>query len=207
MNIVPTRMELLKKKSQIKLAKKGHDLLRKKRDALILEFFKILKKARNLRKELNQRVREANRSVFYASLLSSSLDLEVLSGLNRSKLELEVTESNVMGVKIPKMSYSLSFSSNFPEFLATSQLYNVIRNYKHILKLVVEIAEIETSVKRILKEIEKTKRRVNALEYVVLPKLDKEVSYIKQRLDEIERDSFVSLKIIKRKLENERDKE
>ncbi len=203
-NIVPTRMELLKKKSQIKLAKKGYDLLKKKRDALILEFFKILKRAKNLRQELYEMLKHAKRSIYYASLFSSYFEIEVLAGLNDARFTLEVEESNVMGVKIPKISYESEKLSSYPDFLASSQLYNVAQNYRKILDIIIEIAEIETSVKRMLKEIEKTKRRVNALEYVVIPRLEKQVDYIKQRLDEIERDSFVSLKVIKRRLESEK---
>ncbi len=202
-NVIPTRMELLKKKSQIKLAKKGHALLKKKRDALILEFFKILKKAKNLRKLLYEKLREARKSLYYASLQTPFFEIELIAGLNQAKYSLEVKETNVMGVRIPKISYSSEKISDYPPFLASSQLYNVARHYREIFDIIIQIAEIETSVKRMLSEIEKTKRRVNALEYVIIPSLEEDVKYIKQRLEELERDSFVALKTIKRKLEKE----
>ena len=204
-NTPPTRMELLKKKNQIKLAKSGHDLLKKKRDALILEFFKILKKAKNLRKELYEMLEKANESLYFASMFSTFSEIEVLAGLNKADYVLEVEEKNVMGVRVPKIEYKINEEYSYPDFLSSSQLYNLSKQYKEIFRILIEIAQIETSVKRMIKEIEKTKRRVNALEYEIIPKLEESVKNIKQRLEEIERDSFVSLKVIKRRLEKKKE--
>ncbi len=200
MNVVPTRMELLKKKNQIKLAKKGYELLKKKRDALIHEFFKILKKAKNLRKELKERIEECKKNLYYASIITPYYEIELISNINKADLKLEVKESNVMGVKIPKIRHELKLREA-PSILSNPSVEEISASYREVLKIIIEIAEIETSIKRILKEIEKTKRRVNALEFIILPKLEEEVKLIKQRLDEIERDNLVALKTIKGKIE------
>lgn len=202
--IIPTRMELLKKKAQIKLAKKGHKLLKKKRDALIMEFFKILKKARDLRKELYEKLEEAKKSLYYASLFADWYEIDMLAGLTRGKFELEVREKNVMGVKVPSIKYESKRRTEYPEFLSSAQMENIAIKYREMVDIIVKIAEVETSIIRILKEIEKTKRRVNALEYIVIPRLEKALKEIRQRLEEIERDSFVALKTIKRRLEKEK---
>lgn len=199
--IIPTRMELLKKQSQKKLAKKGHSLLKKKRDALIIEFFKILGKVKDLRSKLNELLKKAKLYTYYASLFHSGVEINVLANLNKAEFTLEVKEKNIMGVKIPSISYQKKQTSSFPAFLASSQLSRLAEIYGEILDVAIEIAEVETGIKRILAEIERTKRRVNALEYRVIPKIESQIKYIRLRLEELERDSFVALKVIKRRIE------
>ena len=87
---------------------------------------------------------------------------------------------------------------------ASAKIDLAVEQFEHVLKLVIELAETETAIKRLILEIEKTKRRVNALEYVLIPKLEEQKRMISFRLDEMERDSFVSLKVIKRRLQKEK---
>ncbi len=203
----PTRMELLKTKSRIKLARNGHNLLKQKRDALIMEFFKILKKAKDLRGELNEKMGIAYKSLSIAHAYHSTCELESIASGLEEDLGLEVKARNVMGVSIPEIQVELQEKKfgerGYPIMGTSAKIDDVVDNFGEVLRLVVTLAETETAIRRLIKEIEKTKRRVNALEFVVLPRLEKERDEIIFRLEEMERDSFVSLKVIKRRLEQE----
>jgi V/A-type H+-transporting ATPase subunit D len=203
----PTRMELLKIKSRIKLAKNGHNLLKQKRDALIMEFFKILKKAEDLRGELNSKMGSAYKSLSVAHAYHTTFELESIATGLEQDMGLEVKSRNVMGVRIPEISASLEekgFEERGYSVMGTSaKIDDVVDDFGAVLRLVVTLAETETAIRRLIKEIEKTKRRVNALEFVVIPRLERERNEIIFRLEEMERDSFVSLKVIKRRLEQE----
>ncbi len=207
-DIIPTRMELLKLKGRISLAKKGHNLLKQKRDALILEFFKILKKSKNLRVELNELMGSAYKSMYLAQLYHSNVELENVALNCRREIPIEMEVTNIMGVKIPQIDvenidlkpvvergYSVAGTS--------AKIDDSVSKFGKALELIMKIAETETAIRRLVLEIEKTKRRVNSLEYIILPKLSSQAKSIVLRLDEMERDAFVSLKTIKKKLEKE----
>lgn len=208
--VIPTRMELIKTKERIVLAKKGYDLLKKKRDALILEFFKILKKAQNLRGELIKKMPIAYRAVAMAGLYHSGSEITNISLNLRKKIDVDIDIKNVMGVCVPSMQIeieqkSLYETTSYSISGTSAKIDDAVENFSEILKIVIALAETETAIKRLIGEIEKTKRRVSALEYVLIPKLEQQKREISFRLDEMERDSFVSLKMIKRKLEKEKD--
>jgi V/A-type H+-transporting ATPase subunit D len=203
----PTRMELLKTKARIKLARKGHKLLKQKRDALIMEFFKILGKARDLRGELSERMRRAYRTLSKAQQEHSTFELEGVAAGMEKELGLEVHSRNIMGVRIPEISSRFEkkpYLEKGYSIIGTSAAIDaVVEDFEEALKIAITLAETETAIRRLILEIEKTKRRVNALEYVLLPKMEKQKNDIMMRLEEAERDSFVSLKVIKRRLEKE----
>ena len=205
-DVTPTRMELMKTKDRIKLAVKGHKLLKQKRDALILEFFKILKKARDLRGELAKKMNIAYKSVELAELYHSISELQTVSLNVRRPITIEIEVKNVMGVKIPNITTQLE-KKHFLELPTYSvagtsaKIDAAVQNFSDVLDLVIKLAESETAIKRLIMEIEKTKRRVNALEFIIMPRLEDQKKMISFRLDEMERDGFVSLKTIKRKLE------
>jgi len=203
----PTRMELLKTKARIKLARKGHKLLKQKRDALIMEFFKILGKARDLRGELSERMRRAYRTLSKAQQQHAAMELEGVAAGMEKQLALGVKVRNIMGVRIPEI-YSEFEKKPYLEkgysVIGTSAAIDaVVEDFEEALKIAITLAETETAIKRLIMEIEKTKRRVNALEFVLLPRMEKQKTDIVMRLEELERDSFVSLKVIKRRLEQE----
>lgn len=205
-DVTPTRMELMKTKDRIKLAVKGHKLLKQKRDALILEFFKILKKARDLRGELAQKMKTAYKSAELAEVYHSISELQTVSLNVRRPIDIDIDVKNVMGVKIPNIIAQME-QKHFLELPTYSvagtsaKIDAAVQNFSDVLQLVIKLAETETAIKRLIMEIEKTKRRVNALEFIVMPRLEDQKKMISFRLDEMERDSFVSLKTIKRKLE------
>jgi len=208
-DVNPTRMELIKTKERIILAKKGHKLLKQKRDALILEFFKILKKTKDLRGELAQKMAKGYRSLGVAQLYHPVHQLETVSLDLRKDIELDVEVKNVMGVKIPTIEVEMEHKEfirldSYSVAGTSAKIDEAVQDFDEILEMVIRLAETETAIKRLILEIEKTKRRVNALEYVLIPRLDDQKNMISFRLDEMERDSFVSLKSIKRKLEQKK---
>ena len=210
-DVNPTRMELIKTKDRIKLAAKGHKLLKQKRDALILEFFKILKKAQDLRGQLAQKMAKAHHSLALAETYHTTQALSKVSLDLRKDIDIDIEVRNVMGVKIPNITATMENKDfmSIPTYsvAATSaKIDAAVEDFNEILNMVIKLAETETAMKRLIIEIEKTKRRVNALEYVLIPRLEEQKNMIAFRLDEMERDSFVSLKAIKRKLEKEKRK-
>jgi V/A-type H+/Na+-transporting ATPase subunit D len=203
-DVNPTRMELIKTKDRIQLAQKGHKLLKQKRDALILEFFKILKKAKDLRGELIRQLQDAYKAAALAGLYHSIYELQNVALERQKELTLDIEVKNVMGVKIPQIEKSLSGPVVAEHLAASAKIDNAVERFEHVLEMVIELAQTETAIKRLILEIEKTKRRVNALEYVLIPQLEETKRGIAFRLDEMERDNFVSLKAIKRRLEQEK---
>jgi V/A-type H+-transporting ATPase subunit D len=203
-NFVPTRMELLKAKARIKLAKNGHKLLKQKRDALILEFFKILKKAQDLRTELNDSMTEAYSSMAIAQAHHGLADIEAaaLSVKKISGVNIEVR--NIMGVKIPRIEATQTerglLKRGYSVLGTSAKIDEAADNFEKATDLILKVAETENAIRKLIREIEKTKRRVNALEFVLIPRLTDQAKLISFRLEEMERDSFVMLKTIKRKL-------
>jgi V/A-type H+/Na+-transporting ATPase subunit D len=212
-DVNPTRMELIKTKERIKLASKGHKLLKQKRDALILEFFKILKKAQDLRGQLALKLSHGYNSLALAETYHNMQELTKVSLDLRKEIDIDIEVRNVMGVKIPNITTKMETRHflTLPTYsvAATSaKIDQAVDDFNEILTMVIKLAETETAMKRLIIEIEKTKRRVNALEFVLIPRLEADTKMITFRLEEMERDSFVSLKSIKRKLEKEKkDKE
>ncbi len=201
-------MELLKLKDRIALARKGHKLLKQKRDALILEFFKILKKSKDIRSELNAKMKGAYASLAVAKAYHSSFELEALSLASARNMDVDVQVKNVMGVKIPNLTVSMEKreypNKGYSISGTTAMLEATIEEYEGVLDMALSLAESEIAMKRLITEIEKTKRRVNSLEFIMIPRLQDEMKVIAFKLDELERDSFVSLKVIKRKLEKDK---
>ncbi|MFA5108261.1 MAG: V-type ATP synthase subunit D [Candidatus Micrarchaeia archaeon] len=206
----PTRMELLKARARIQLAKKGHKLLKQKRDVLIMEFFKILSQAKDLRTELNEEMAKAYKAIAIAQSYHGVAEVENISMSVSAAPGLEIDVKNVMGLKIShiktegvqakpllKRGYSVIGSSALIDDASVQ--------FSKALSLVIRLAETENAIRKLIREIEKTKRRVNALEFVLLPRLSEQAKGIQFQLEEMERDSFVMLKTIKRKLSKKAD--
>ncbi len=200
-------MELLKIKDRITLARKGHKLLKQKRDALILEFFKILKKSKDIRTGLNAKMKNAYMSLAVAKSYHSTFEIEALSLASAKRMDVDVQVKNVMGVKIPELAVDIERRQyphkGYSVIGTSSMLEKCVEEYEGALDMALQLAETEIAIKRLIVEIEKTKRRVNSLEFIMMPRLEEQKKMISFKLDELERDGFVSLKVIKRKLERE----
>ena len=201
-DIKPTRSELLKLKNQIRLAKGGYNLLKKKRDGLILEFFEILKKAKTLRQELVEEYKIAVEKINVARTLEGDLKVKSVAMAIKETPEIKLSTKDIMGVKVPKIEgrdIRKAFMKRGYGVYSSSSIDEAASAYEKVVEKVLLAAEVETSMRKLLNEIEKTKRRVNALEFVVLPKLDKVKSFIQLRLEEIERENVFRMKRIKAK--------
>jgi V/A-type H+/Na+-transporting ATPase subunit D len=203
-NVRPTRLELLRTRRRIGVAKRGLNLLKLKRSALIAEFFSISREALKLRGDLQARIARGYESIRMAEMMEGPTRLENISMLLPDIRPVAVSTKNVMGVRTPRVDrggYAPTASSSLLD-LPTS-IQESIRHFQGIYQVVLDIAEKENALRRLLREIEKTKRRASAIENVLIPRLQGIVRYIKFRFDELERDSFSMLKTVKRKMEQE----
>ena len=204
-NVKPTRMELLKLRKRVKLADKGHRLLKEKRDALISEFMVVIKEYKDARKRVEENLKVAFYNLLMAEVLLGSRDLEQISGITLRDINLDFMTKNIMGVSVPIMKVDNLIRRVHERgygFLSTNaKLDDAAKNFEESILSIVKLAEIEESVRRIAEEVEKTKRRVNALEYIVIPRLKATIKHIEMRMEEIERESFLRLKKIKASLE------
>lgn len=204
-NVKPTRMELLKLKKRVKLADKGHKLLKEKRDALISEFMLVIKEYKDARKRAEEKLKIAFYNLLLAEVLLGSRDIEQISGITLRDIDLNFMVKNIMGVSVPIMEIEnlvRRINERGYGFLSTNaKLDDAAKSFEESILLVVKLAEVEESVRKIAEEVEKTKRRVNALEYIVIPRLKATIKHIEMRMEEIERESFLRLKKIKASLE------
>ena len=201
-DIKPTRSELLKLKRQIRLAKSGYNLLKKKRDGLILEFFEVLKKAKTLREELVNEYKTALEKMNIARTLEGDLKIKSIAMAIKGIPDIKLTTKNIMGVKVPKIESSemkKAFMERGYGVYNSSAIDEAAAAYEKVVGKIMLAAEVETSMRKLLNEIEKTKRRVNALEFVVIPNLDKIKGFIQLRLEEMERENIFRMKRIKAK--------
>lgn len=204
-NVKPTRMELLKLKRRVKLADKGHRLLKEKRDALISEFMVVIRDYREARGRAEGHLQGAFHDLLVAEVLLGSQDIDQIGAISARDIGLGVTTKNIMGVSIPVMETQQLVrrvhERGYGLMNTNAKLDDAAKSFEEALSLVVKLAEVEESVRRIAQEVEKTKRRVNALEYIVIPRLKATIKHIEMRMEEIERESFLRLKKIKASLE------
>ncbi len=201
-DVKPTRSELLKLKKQIRLARSGYSLLKKKRDGLILEFFDILKKAKTLRQELVDEYKIALEKINIARTLEGDLKVKSIAMAIPDIPDVKLAARNIMGVKVPKIESSeikKAFMERGYGIYNSSAIDEAAAAYEKVVEKIILAAEVETSMKKLLNEIEKTKRRVNALEFVVIPNLEKIRAFIQLRLEEMERENIFRMKRIKAK--------
>ena len=199
-DIKPNRSELLKVKKQIKLAQSGYSLLKKKRDGLILEFFEIMKKAKTLREELVEEYKIALEKINIARILETDLKIKSIAMAIKQLPDIKLETRNIMGVKVPKIEHSeikKAFMDRGYGAYTSAAVNEASDAYEKVVEKILLAAEVETSMRKLLNEIEKTKRRVNALEFVVIPKLDDIRSFIQLRLEEMERENIFRMKRIK----------
>lgn len=200
----PTRLELLRTRRRIVLAKKGLNLLKLKRSALIVEFFNISKEAMALRGDLQKKIASGYESIRLAEMMEGATRLESISMLLPDLLPVRVATKNVMGVRTPRVDAGAYTPVSAPALLdLPTSINESIRHFQGIYRVILDIAEKENALRRLLHEIERTKRRASAIENVLIPRLQRNVRYIKFVFDELERDAFSMLKTVKRKMEAE----
>ncbi|MBQ3620079.1 MAG: V-type ATP synthase subunit D [Methanosarcinaceae archaeon] len=202
-DVKPTRSELQEIAKKIKLSQNGHKLLKMKRDGLILEFFKILGEARNVRSELDAAYADATEKASLAAAVNGTIGLQSVSFAVDAVPTIELNSTNIMGVVVPKIKgedvHKQVYNRGYGVVGTDAYIDEAAEAYEILVEKIIIAAELETTMKRLLDDIEKTKRRVNALEFKVIPELGESVRFIKLRLEEMERESITSLKKIKRK--------
>ena len=206
--VKPTRMELMKKKAQIKLAEQGRDLLREKMDALIQEFFKILTTVSNSREELEQVSRSADLALLIAQAVDDPVTLKSASFATRKSITVDISGKNIMGVPVPvieKKRVSKSMLERGYGIIATSgRIDETAERFEAELDLLIELAETETAMRRLGAEIQMNRRRVNALEQILIPELKNQAKYIKNAIEEREREDLFRLKKVKTIIERKK---
>jgi V/A-type H+/Na+-transporting ATPase subunit D len=201
----PTRMELIKKRAQIKLAEQGRDLLREKMDALIQEFFHIMVSVSKSREELEIASTSAQRSLYIARAVDDPVTLKSASFATKRAVTLDIRGKNIMGVPVPlveRKTVTKSVLERGYSLIGTSgRIDEVAEKYEAKLDLIIELAETETSLRRLGDEIQMNRRRVNALEQVLIPELKRQAKYIKIAIEEKEREDLFRLKKVKKLIE------
>jgi V/A-type H+-transporting ATPase subunit D len=200
----PTRMELLEIRKKLTLAEKGHKLLEEKRDALVDRFFDIIDKRNVLKKSLDQSFTTGYQSLIQAQMILGEQQVDLFSQQTMPLEDISFGTDNIMGVKIPILNLDQIESDTKPAYgllNSTAKLDDAYIQFREIGKQLLELADIESSIKSLTIEIEKTKRRVNVLENTLIPKLLATIKYIEMQLEEREREDFFRRKRIKALME------
>ena len=200
-DVKPTRMELIETKRKIKLSKSGYKLLKMKRDGLIMEFFELLPKVKDLRSQLSELYSDAMEKLAIAVAADGKTALESAANCLNKAPEVELSSKNIMGVVVPSVKVTAvekSLEDRGYGLIGTSiRVDEAVHAFEKLSEMIILAAEGETTMKKLLDEIESTKRRVNALEFKVIPNLEEIAKYISFRLEELERESIFGLKRIK----------
>ena len=202
LNVNPTRMELTRLKSKLKTAQRGHKLLKDKRDELMKQFLDTVREVRTLRAQVEEQLMKVHSSFTVAAALMSDEALEQALLYPKQSVELEMGFKNIMSVNVPVYTFHTKTQSDsdiYPYgFTGTSgELDMAVDALGKVFQDMLKLAEIEKTAQMLAEEIEKTRRRVNALEYVVIPNTQETIKYINMKLDENDRSTTTRLMKVK----------
>ncbi|WP_276280257.1 V-type ATP synthase subunit D [Halorussus caseinilyticus] len=210
-DVKPTRKNLMQIEDRIELSERGHDTLEKKRDGLIMEFMDILDQAQDVRSGLEENYETAQQKINMARAMEGDVAVRGAAAALKEHPEITTESKNIMGVVVPQIESSKvrkGLDERGYGVLGTSaRIDEAAEAYEELLESIILAAEVETAMKKMLTEIETTKRRVNALEFKLLPELKENQEYIEQKLEEQEREEIFRLKKIKAKKEQEAKEE
>lgn len=200
----PNRMELLKLKRRLELANRGYKLLKDKRDALIQKFIKLVQENRKTREDFDSKIRDCMNEFLLATIYMGENDLNSIFSFPQRTTKVKTAYQNIMSVKVPK--YQIVEKGNLFTYgmIDTSpELDNSLKKYQEITPLMIKMAELDKAIVLLTEEIEKTRRRVNALEYVMIPNLEDTIKFITMKLDEMARSSNSAIMRIKEMIRGE----
>jgi V/A-type H+-transporting ATPase subunit D len=210
-DVKPTRKNLMAIEERIELSERGHDTLEKKRDGLIMEFMDILDQAQDVRSDLEDTYEEAQHAIDMARAMDGDVAVRGAAAALKEHPELTTQSKNIMGVVVPEIESSKVRKTlderGYGVMGTSARIDEAAEAYEELLEQIILAAEVETAMKKMLDEIETTKRRVNALEFKLLPELRENQEYIEQKLEEQEREEIFRLKKIKAKKEQEEKEE
>ena len=203
LNVKPTRMELSNLKSRLVLSTRGHKLLKDKQDELMRQFINLIRENNILRDEVEKELTASMRSFVVAKSLLNEAFIEELFAVPATAVELDIQENNIMSVVVPPMNLSMVVQDDKSRGLqygyvnSNGELDDAIKKIEDILPKLLKLTEIEKTCQLLADEIEKTRRRVNALEYKMIPQLQETIRYIQMKLEENERSSIVRMMKVK----------
>ncbi len=203
LNVNPTRMELTKLKARLVTASRGHKLLKDKQDELMRRFIEMIRRNKTLREQVEKELIEVFKEFLVSSAIMSPEFLEEAVALPKEEITVDIKQKNVMSVNVPVMNFVRKLaddpSSIYPYGYAqtSSELDDAISRLYGVMPQLLDLAEVEKSCQLMADEIEKTRRRVNALEYRTIPELQETIKFIRMKLDENERSTITRLMKVK----------
>ena len=202
LNVNPTRMVLTSLKKRLKVAVKGHKMLKDKRDELMKQFLELARENKTLREQVEKQLADVYSNFIIASAVMSSQVLDEALMYPKQGVSIEVSKKNVMSVDVPVFDFTTSTddtSNIYPYGFANTsgELDSAIADLSSIFPIMLRLAALEKEVQLLAAEIEKTRRRVNALEYVMIPRFQETIKYIQMKLDENERGNQTRLMKVK----------
>jgi V/A-type H+-transporting ATPase subunit D len=201
-NVAPTKTSLLRLQSELRFARLGYELLDQKRNILVLELLTLVDKTVEFQARIESALAEAYRTLEQAVLRMGRLRVTQLAGAVNIQTDIHIRQRRVMGVPIPVVETRFEEKPPFYSPLDTSFWIDTsVKNFKDALAVMGRFAELKISVMRQALEVRKTIRKVNALEKIAIPDLQETVAFVRNRLEENERDMFVLMKMVKRRLE------
>lgn len=197
-----TRMELISLRTRKSLAQNGYNLLNKKLETLTNELFNFLNSYREVQKHIRDAIEEASKALTRAEMAMGPLKVKETSLSFALGIQLEAKSRSLMGVKVPLISVVEQEAQQTYTFIDTSvTIDDAIKKFQEALQLIIKLAEVQSTITRLATEIQSTKRRVNALKNIVIPRFDSTIKWIALSLGEQEREEFVRLKKVKARLE------
>lgn len=209
LNVNPTRMELTTLKRRLKTATRGHKLLKDKQDELMRRFIKLIRKNKDLRIEVEEELQGSFKEFLLASAAMSPEMLEEAVAFPKESITVDIKKKNVMSVNVPVMNFIRKLEGDegaiYPYGFAqtSSELDDAISKLYGVMSKLLELAEVEKACQLMADEIEKTRRRVNALEYRTIPDLEETIRFIRMKLDESERSTITRLMKVKELISKE----
>mgnify|MGYP000595770868 FL=1 len=203
LNVNPTRMELSRLKIRLKTAVRGHKLLKDKQDELMRQFIDMIKKNKKLRERVEEMLQNSFKDFLLSRGVMSDEMLENAIAYPKEKIGVEVKKKNIMSVNVPQMTFVKENEGNqgmiYPYGYAqtSADLDDAIDGLSSVMDNLLELAEVEKACQLMADEVEKTRRRVNALEYMTIPQLKETIRFIQMKLDENERGSITRLMKVK----------
>jgi V/A-type H+-transporting ATPase subunit D len=203
--VQPTRMELIKLRRRIAMATKGHALLKMKRDGLIMEFRQILEEAKEVIGRMLEKYEKAQQKLALAIAVDGAVAVKSIAlACCRIPPEFTMKRKNIMGVPVPvvkKEAIRKKVTERDYGVLSTStRIDEAVAAFEELADSILEVAEIETTLRRLIDEIDRTKRRVNALEFRVIPTMEETARFITFKLEEMDRENIIKLKHLKKKM-------
>lgn len=202
--VQPTRMELIKLKRRIKMAKRGYELLKMKRDSLITEFRNLLEDAKRIMGAMAEKYEKAMQKLALAVAVDGIVTVRSIALSRQQEPTFVMHRKNIMGVVVPVIKREESIvkcciEREYGVIGTTARIDEAVRAFEELVDSILEVAEIETTVKRLLEEIDRVKRRVNALEYRIIPGMEATAKFISFKLEEMDRENIIRLKKLKSK--------